>query len=191
MWWLQGKHYFADLRTSLGSAASAVSSAAFSGRVAWDPPRIVFHRDLDLGQEPVADQAELEVSADALIESGVVCHEGHQIPYVEQWVRERGSGTARRVLDGLDRHDRCSMRLVEIDGFAIVMVDGRSDGTGFSACQFVLRQNAWTQVRRLGAATIPAPPSMPEFRATATHLIAPAAFGPLWAERRWLVRELE
>lgn len=191
--WLQAQLCFADLRIPLDSRRSVTFPAAFSGQTAWQEPSISFHRDLDWQQSSIEDRAELRIDGDTLIEHGMFTHEHRRIPYVETWRREHGAHGVRRVLDGrtiADGANRISMRLVEVDGTALVLKDERPLGGGFAASQFLLKNGTWHLVRHVGAVVIAPPPAMSAFEGPPSSLTLPSTFDPTWSRRTWVLREL-
>jgi len=191
--WLQGPSYFADLRTPRPGCATDGGAfvAAFSGKVAWRDPEIVFRRDLDLDTRAGEDRAELHLRGGELREVGIFHHpEGRQIPYEEIWCRGREGGSDFCVLEGRlsrDPPERPSMRWVEAGAVAIGIVDERPYGGGFGAAHFVRNAGEWRRVRETGPVCIKPPPI--EVSCAVGESVTLRAGEGLWGARSWLLRE--
>lgn len=189
--WLQTRRHFADLRTPVGEHDGNGPSSAFSGTIRWHPPRITFLRDLDLCLVPVDDGATLEtIDDDRLIERGSYRHEGRNIPYEEIWRRVAEARGPMRVLEGrLPEESRVSMRLVEVGGIALALLDERAHGGDFTAVQFVRDGHEWRPKKRIGPAIVTPPPDF--MSVVASGRLTSQAADPCWARRTWIVQEDE
>ncbi|MBW8815839.1 MAG: hypothetical protein JF588_20670 [Caulobacterales bacterium] len=186
--WLQLGDLFADLRTPR-RAQGMSRCAAFSGRTCWMAPEIVFHRDLDLDAAAIDDRARLDLKDDLLIERGEVQVGGRPVAYEETWVRPGGPARAGRVLDGKTTGERAtSMRLVQVDDIAIVLLDERRQGRGFGAAEFRREGAHWRPVRAVGRPQVPGPPEAWRQASLVSGLI-PETSSRAWTSRSWRLRE--
>lgn len=185
--WLQLGDLFADLRTPRRPQAMS-ACAAFSGRTRWMAPEIVFHRDLDLHEAAIDDRARLDLNDDLLIERGEVQVGGRRVAYEETWVRPGGAPRAGRVLDGQTSRERStSMRLVQVDDIAVVLLDERREGGGFGAAEFRREGAHWRLVRAVGRSQVPGPPEAWR-QASAANMLIPETQSRAWGGRAWVIR---
>ena len=148
--WLQAHDWFADTRIPVdaerapqsGPDAVFARQRFFAGVAVWRAPVMTWDHRIDARQPSRPDTARLELKGNLLLEHGTFEYDGHQVNFLEEWVRLSAPGdrpVVRRSPAGL---------WIAVGEWALQVRDTRPSGS-LTAARQVRTPAGWQTVVRL------------------------------------------
>ena len=135
--WLQtSRGGFADVRVPIDPELGG--EMAFAGHAVWSPPRMTFHRGLDIAAPGAPDVGTLTLDGDRMCERGVFVLGPRELPYEEIWVRQDPGPGGIWIVEGIVEQvsrgvDPLPARLIRVGVHAILVADRRERQDRFDA----------------------------------------------------------